>query len=231
MTCQTSASSPNSTKIRLWNSTPDLVGPSITNNQGIIGEGYRTHPGSSGEYPHPDYRVRSLPGTSSETQFHETGQPPKAHLFPQARKIVRRWLDEGYLTCVGNTYPAQTLYREIARYGRRTNQGRHQRRDATGRFRRRRTHQGDTRPVQPTGSTGFVNFTTSRTNLWHTGQDRLPRQHGRLRQQLGKPNSAASSSGTPKSWRTSRITDWGLKFPTPWGGGHQNLHPGLHNPD
>ncbi len=147
--------------------TPELVGPSITNNQGIIGEGV-------------ELNLERLQATRMqtiefelarhviETQFHETGQPPKAHLFPQVRGIVRQWLDGGYLRCSGNTYPAQTLYREIAdMVGERV-------KAAISDAMRRDDSNGSGSikamldPYTPTGSTGFVNFTTSKTDLWQT---------------------------------------------------------------
>ena len=153
------------------NLNPDLVGPSITNNQGIIGEGVELTPGHL-----ENTRVQTIEFELArhviETQFRETGQPPKAHLFPQVRKIVRRWLDEGYLRCSGNTYPAQTLYREIAdMVGERV-------KAAISDAMRQRDSAGSNRikamldSYNPTGSTGLVNFTTSRTDLWRTAPDK-----------------------------------------------------------
>ena len=146
---------------------PDLVGPSITNNQGIIGEGVELNLERL-----RDTRMQTIEFELArhviETQFHETGQPPKVHLFPQVRKVVRRWLDEGYLRCSGNTYPAQTLYREIADIvGERI-------KAAISDAMRGDDSSGSVRikaildPYTPTGSTGFVNFTTSKTDLWQT---------------------------------------------------------------
>jgi type III restriction enzyme len=44
----------------------------------------------------------------------DAGERPKLHLFPQAKDIVRRWLDSGLLVCKGSTFPAQLCYRQLA---------------------------------------------------------------------------------------------------------------------
>ena len=36
------------------------------------------------------------------------------HLFYPLQRIVRRWLDEGYLQCSGETHPAMAAYQDIA---------------------------------------------------------------------------------------------------------------------
>ena len=147
--------------------TPELVGPSVTNNHGIIGEGVELNLERL-----RDTRMQTIEFELArhviETHFHETGQPPKAHLFPQVRGIVRQWLDGGYLRCSGNTHPAQTLYREIAdMVGERV-------KAAISDAMRRDNSNGSSSikamldPYTPTGSTDFVNFTTSRTDLWQT---------------------------------------------------------------
>ena len=93
--------------------TPDLVGPSRTLIQGIVGEGV-------------ELTVEHLKGMRSRTlQFHlashllytkyrDHGEEPKLHLFGQLKRVVREWMDSGYLRCTGGTEPAQLLYREIA---------------------------------------------------------------------------------------------------------------------
>ena len=150
---------------------PGLVGPSITNNQGIIGEGVELNLERL-----RDTRMQTIEFELAkhviETQFRDTGQPPKVHLFPQVRNVVRRWLDEGYLRCSGDTYPAQTLYREIADMV-------SERLKAAISDAMRRDDPSDSDrikamldPYTPTGSTSYVNFTTSRTDLWQTAPDK-----------------------------------------------------------
>ena len=142
--------------------TPELVGPSVTKNQGIIGEGV-------------DLTVAHLEDMRSSTvlfhlarhllynKYRDPGEEPKLHLFGQLKRITRQWLEGGYLKCSGGTYPAQLIYKEIADM-------------AAERIKAAITETlaGD-RPVKaildaynPTGSTAFVNFTTSKETRWQT---------------------------------------------------------------
>jgi type III restriction enzyme len=142
--------------------TPDLVGPSITKNQGIVGEGV-------------DLTIDHLKEMRTSTilyhlaehllfhKYRDPGEPPKMHLFGQLKRIARQWLDGGYLKCSGGTFPGQLRYHEIADM-------------AAERIKAAITLSlvGDN-PVKaildaynPTGSTRFVNFTTSKTTRWQT---------------------------------------------------------------
>ncbi len=47
-------------------------------------------------------------------KFRDANEAPKINLFGQFKKIVRQWLDGGYLKCVGGTKEAQLLYKQIA---------------------------------------------------------------------------------------------------------------------
>lgn len=142
--------------------TPGLVGPSITKNQGIIGEGV-------------DLTVEHLNDMRRSTilfhlakhllyqKYRDPGEAPKLHLFGQLKAITRQWLDGGYLRCTGGTYPAQLLYQEIADM-------------ACERIKAAitLTLAGDNPvkaildPYNPTGSTRYVNFTTSKETRWQT---------------------------------------------------------------
>ena len=141
--------------------TPELVGPTETRNQGLIGEGVDLtveHLGSlrraALEY-HLTWRLL-------ETRWRDPGQPPKLHLFGQLRQITRRWLDQ-YLVCKGKTYPAQLMHRELA------DNACEKIADAIT-----RSHQGENPvkaildPYNPAGSTRHVRFTTSRPLRWRT---------------------------------------------------------------
>jgi type III restriction enzyme len=142
--------------------TPDLVGPSITKNQGIIGEGVNLTIEHLGDMR----RSTILFHLARHLLFHkyrDPGEAPKLHLFGQLKAISRRWLEGGYLRCTGGTYPAQLLYQEIA--------------DMTcERIKAAITETlAGERPVKaildaynPTGSTRFVNFTTSKETRWQT---------------------------------------------------------------
>jgi len=142
--------------------TPQLVGPSITKNQGIVGEGV-------------DLTIKHLEGMRPATivyhlakhllyqKYRDPGEEPKLHLFGQLKRITREWLDGGYLRCKGGTYPAQLMYLEIADM-------------ACERIKAAITESlAGERPVKaildaynPTGSTAYVNFATSKKTRWQT---------------------------------------------------------------
>jgi type III restriction enzyme len=142
--------------------TPDLVGPSITHNQGILGEEVKL----TLEHLN-DLRQSTLVFHLTKyllyTHYRDPGEEPKLHLFGQLKRITRRWLNEGYLQCSGNTYPAQLLYQEMA------NMACERIKAAINRA------LADEQPVQavldaytPTGSTVHVRFTTSKETRWKT---------------------------------------------------------------
>src|SRR5437773_6795584 len=87
--------------------TPDLVGPTITRNAGIIGEAvdldleHLEETRLSTELFKPTQRLRY-------TKWSDAGEAPKLHLFGQLKRITREWLDE-HLVCRGGTYPALLL--------------------------------------------------------------------------------------------------------------------------
>ncbi len=97
------------------------------------------------------------------TKYRDPGQEPRLHLFGQLKRIVRQWIDGGYLRCAGSTYPAQVLYREIADM-------------AWERIKAAITEtlKGENQikaildAYNPQGSTRHVNFTTSKRTLWKT---------------------------------------------------------------
>lgn len=141
--------------------TPNLVGPSITHNQGIIGEGV-------------DLNVKHLEDMREASilfhltrhllfaKYRDPGEEPKLHLFGQLKRITRQWMQD-YLRCTGGTFPAQLIYQEIADM-------------ACDRICKAITEAivGE-KPVKaildaynPTGSTLHVNFNTSKQTLWKT---------------------------------------------------------------
>ena len=92
--------------------TPELVGPSINLNQGIIGEGVEL------TLQHLEDMRRStlvleLTKRLLYTKWRDTGEEPKLHLFGQLKRITRQWLDN-HLICKGSTYPAQLIYQQLA---------------------------------------------------------------------------------------------------------------------
>ena len=92
--------------------TPDLIGPSVTHNEGIIGEGVDLN------LVHTNDLRRStllfhLTQRLLYTKWRDPDEEPKLHLFGQLKRITRKWLEE-HLVCKGGTYPAQLMYRELA---------------------------------------------------------------------------------------------------------------------
>lgn len=141
--------------------TPNLVGPSITKNSGIIGEAV-------------DLSLEHLEDMRSSTvlfhvakrllytKWRDPGEEPKLHLFGQLKRITKEWIDT-CLVCKGGTYPAQLMYQELADMAcERITAG------------ITRSLEGN-RPIKalldaynPTGSTRHVNFNTSKQNRWET---------------------------------------------------------------
>ena len=145
--------------------TPDLVGPSITQNSGIIGKS------ANMSLKHLEGMRRStvlyeLTKRLLYTKFRDAGEEPKLHLFGQLKRITKQWLDT-CLVCKGSTYPALLLYEQLADMA--------CQRITTGIT---AAYLGD-RPVvamldayNATGSTRFVNFNTSRDTRWQTAPDK-----------------------------------------------------------
>ncbi len=92
--------------------TPELVGPSVTKNEGIVGEGIELSLEHLG-----DMRVSTLLFHLTKrliyTKWRDAGEEPKLHLFGQLKRIAQEWL-ETCLRCKGGTYPAQLMYQQLA---------------------------------------------------------------------------------------------------------------------
>lgn len=141
--------------------TPNLVGATQTRNEGIIGESL-------------DLNVKHLESVREATvlyeltkhfiynKYRDPGEDPKLHLFGQVKRITRQWMSS-HLRCTGGTYPAQLMYREIAEM-------------ACERIEKAISESlSGEKPIKavldaynPTGSTGAVNFNTSKPDLWKT---------------------------------------------------------------
>ena len=92
--------------------TPEMTGPAVTRNEGIIGEGVDlslVHTGKMRKKTISCHLTQRL----LETRLRDSGESPKWHLFGQAMRIVHHWLDN-HLVCRGGTYPAQLLYLQLA---------------------------------------------------------------------------------------------------------------------
>jgi type III restriction enzyme len=141
--------------------TPDLVGPSQTQNAGIIGQSADMTLQHLG-----DVRSSTLLFHLTQrllyTKWRDPGEEPKLHLFGQLKRITKEWLDN-HLECKGGTYPALLMYQELADM-------------ACNRITAAITRQflGD-RPIKalldpynPSGSTRHVRFNTSKPSRWET---------------------------------------------------------------
>ena len=141
--------------------TPDIVGPSITHNSGIIGEGVdltlihtRDLRRSTLLY-HLTHRLLT-------TKWRDQGKEPEYYLFGQLKRITNQWLD-GCLVCKGDTYPAQLMYQGLADMAcecitaaiTRSMHGEYPIKAVLD-------------PYNPTGSTSHVRFNTTRGNRWET---------------------------------------------------------------
>jgi type III restriction enzyme len=141
--------------------TPDLIGPSVTRNAGIVGEGIDLSPKYLG-----DMRLSTVLFHLTQrllyTKLRDSDQQPRLNLFGQAKRITRQWLDT-CLVCKGGTYPAQLMYQELADMA--CNK-------ITAAITRAHMGQRPMKamldPYNPVGSTRHVNFSTSRTERWET---------------------------------------------------------------
>jgi type III restriction enzyme len=140
---------------------PDLVGPCITRNAGIIGEGVDMSPKYL-ETVRQSTILFNLTKRLLETKWRDPGEDPQLHLFGQLKKITKMWLDN-YLKCTGGTFPAQILYQELADTAcNRITAG------ITRAFTGNRPIKATLDPYNPTGSTTYVRFNTSKTSRWET---------------------------------------------------------------
>ena len=141
--------------------TPDLVGPSHTHNQGIIGEGVDLTLIHTNDLRRATLLFH-LTKRLLYTKWRDPGEVPKLHLFGQLKQITRQWLSD-HLVCKGGTYPAQLMYQELADI-------------ACERITAAITrHHATERPIEvlldsynPSGSTAQVHFNTSKTSRYET---------------------------------------------------------------
>ena len=141
--------------------TPDLVGPTITRNAGIIGEGVNLNL----DYLEDVRRSTLIFNVTQHllyTKWKDSGEDPKLHLFGQLKRITRQWLEE-CLECRGNTYPAQLMHRELANMACEKITA-----AITRHFIGDRPVKAMLDPYNSEGSTAHVRFNTSRQTLWET---------------------------------------------------------------
>jgi type III restriction enzyme len=145
--------------------TPELVGPSITRNSGIIGESVNLNLEHLGDMRRSTLLFH-LTQRLLYTKWRDPDEAPKLHLFGQLKRITKQWLDT-CLVCKGGTWPAQLLYQELADM-------------ACNRITTaitlaqigKRPIKAVLEPYNPTGSTMHVNFNTSKLDRWKTDDRR-----------------------------------------------------------
>jgi type III restriction enzyme len=141
--------------------SPDLVGPSITRNSGIIGEGVDLSLAHLG-----DMRRSTLLFHVTQrllyTKWRDPGEDAKLHLFGQLKRITKEWLDT-CLVCKGETYPAHLMYQELADMACERITAAITRAEIG-----KRPIKAVLDPYNPTGSTIHVNFNTSKKDRWET---------------------------------------------------------------
>ncbi len=149
--------------------TPALVGPSITQNAGIIGETVNLNLEHLGDM-RPSTLLFNLTQRLLYTKWRDPGEPPPLHLFGQLKRVTKQWLDT-CLECKGNTYPALLMYQELADIAcERITSG------ITRAFIGERPVKALLDPYNPNGSTSHVRFNTSKTDRWDT-QGPPPKNH------------------------------------------------------
>lgn len=140
---------------------PDIVGPSITQNSGIIGETVDLSLAHLG-----DMRRSTLLFHVTQrllyTKWRDPGEDAKLHLFGQLKRITKEWLDT-CLVCTGGTYPAQLIYQELADMAcERITAG------ITRALVGERPIKAMLDAYNPSGSSMYVNFNTSKKDRWET---------------------------------------------------------------
>jgi type III restriction enzyme len=145
--------------------TPDDVGPGKTLLEGIVGEGV-----TIGPEDRPDMRESTISFTLAKrllyTRFAKAGEPAPMHLFYSLQRVVRRWLDGGYLDCQGGTRKWMVAtYQEVADRACELIDLACQR--AMGKDKGVRAILD---PYNPRGSTTHVQFNTTKELLWDTAR-------------------------------------------------------------
>ena len=186
------------------NLTPDLVGPSITRNQGIIGEGV--------DQPRPHLRTSTLLFHLTDTKYRpgRGAEAPSLRAAQANHQAVARRL----LVCKGGTIPPSSCTRSWP----------------TGLRAHRRGHHEDRRPVRPYSiPIPSVPRPTLISPLPSPVPDRfppLPHQLGRPRQRLGAEFCRVAEP-ISRSGATSRTTTSAGPLPA---GSKRGLPAGLHRP-
>ena len=192
--------------------SPDLVGPSITRNSGIIGEGVDMSLKHLGDM-RPSTLVFHVTQRLLYTKWRDPGEEPKLHLFGQLKRITKQWLDT-CLVCKGGTYPALLMYQELADMAcNRITAGDHpavpRRASDQGAARSVQSHRLDARTSASTRHAPTAGKPTAR-RLRTTST-------GSCSTATGKASSAASPNRIPRSIAYVKNHNLGLEVPYRYG--------------
>ncbi len=141
--------------------TPALVGPSITRNAGIIGQGADMNLEHLGDI-RPSSLLYNLTHRLVYFHWRDPGGEPELNRFGQLKRIARQWLDN-HLVCKGETYPAQLMYQELADMACNKITA-----AITRRFIGEKPIKALLDAYNPSGSTRHVRFNTSKLDRWET---------------------------------------------------------------
>lgn len=145
--------------------TPELVGPSLVEQAGIVGQTAELSVSHLREI-RPSSLNFELAAALTQKLI-KPGEQATNTLFKNARRLVKQWMKE-CLTCVGDTYPAQLRYPELLDLA-------CQRMIAgivhTG-LQQERMVLAVTDPYNPIGSTAHLAFNTSKDDLWETAANK-----------------------------------------------------------
>ena len=145
--------------------TPELVGATVTNNQGIIGEGVKLTIERIKD-PRKSTVIMNLAKHLVYTNYRDADELPKTYLIMPMKKLVREWLDQ-CLICKGGTNHGLLAYREIADMA--CEKMVHAIMVSPGQDKRQQVILD---PYNPTGSTRYVNFNTTKMLRWQTDSRR-----------------------------------------------------------
>ena len=140
-------------------------------------------------------------------KWRNADEAPQLQLFGQLKRIAKQWLDT-YLHCKGGTYPAQLKYKVLANTAAEKIAA-----AITRHFKDERPITALLDPYNPSGSTRFVRFTTSKTERWETSAEKC-HVNWVILDSDWEASSAASPSPIQKSAPTSKTTtsDWRFRI-------------------
>ena len=146
--------------------SPEKVGPAITTQSGIVGEQHELR------IKHPEENragsiLYHLARHIVLTRYRDANGEPKMAMFNKVKRIVREWLDGGYLRTTGQHEKGAVLYPMIMEEAAEKICAAMAASDGG-----QRTTKAVLDAYTPTGSTAFVNFSTTKATRWETRPDR-----------------------------------------------------------